>query len=319
MFEEFWKSLGGSFDKRWLVNAFGPALVFWGAGLWVWAQLVGLENALQRWQGVAAEARPFLGAAGLLLVFLTAVLLEAFEGAVLRFYEGYWPGWHGLAQRRARDLRQKQERRRVLRTKVAIDQAAPADRAELARLDSELAHRPRDPGRSMPSRMGDVLRTAEDYPRERYGLDPIVFWPRLFPQLSDSLRQALASAQDQLDLLLRLTTLAALHGVAWSVVAVACRRWVVLWWALPALPLAWLLWRSAAQAAVGYAALFRSAFDLHRFDVYQQLHWPPPVSPQTERAHGAELILFLLDGTGAGDVVYEQGDEQGNETEGGKQ
>lgn len=315
MFEEFWKSLGGSFDERWLLNTFGPALVFWGAGLWVWAQLVGLENALQLWRGYASEVRLFLGAAGLLLVFFTAVLLEAFEGAMLRFYEGYWPTWRALARRRARDLRRKQERRRVLRTKIAIDQATPADRAELARLDSDLAHRPRDPDRSMPTRLGDVLRTAEDYPRERYGLDPIVFWPRLFPQLSDPLRQALGSAQDQLDLLLRLATLTALHGLIWSIVVAAHGRWGVLWWTLPALPLAWLLWRSATRAAVGYTTLFRSSFDLHRFDVYRHMHWPPPTSPQTERAHGAELILFLLDGTGASNVVYEQNGEREGEGE----
>jgi hypothetical protein len=310
MFEEFWKSLGGSFDKRWLINTFGPALVFWGAGLWAWAQLVGLDNALQLWRGYAPQVHLFLGAAGLLLVFFTALLLEIFAGALLRFYEGYWPVWRGLARRRARDLRQKQERRRVLRTKVATDQATPADRAELAGLDSELAHRPRDPEQSRPSRLGDVLRTAEDYPRERYGLDPIVFWPRLFSQLSKPLRQALGTAQDQLDLSLRLATLAALHGIIWSVVAATCRQWAALWWALPALLLAWLVWRSSAQIATSYAMLFRSAFDLHRFDAYRRMHWPPPTSPLAEKARGAELILFLLDGTGAREVVYAQDDEQ---------
>ena len=310
MFEEFWKSLGGSFDKRWLINVFGPALVFWGGALWVWAQLTGLKTALAIWQGYAPEAQIFRGVAGLLLVFLTAILLESFAGGLLRFYEGYWPRRPRSAHRRAEDLRRKQERRRVLRTKVAIDQAAPADRTELARLDAELAHRPRDPGRSMPTRLGDVLRAAEDDPRERYGLDPTVFWPRLYPLLGDPLRAALGAAQDQLDLALRLATLAVLHGVIWSVVAAIRREWGVLWWTLPALALAWLLWRAAHPAAVSYAGLLRSAFDLHRFDVYESLHWPRPISPETERACGAELILFLSDGTGAREIVYVQDQEE---------
>jgi hypothetical protein len=310
MFEEFWKSLGGSFDKRWLVNTFGPALVFWGAGLWVWAQLTGLDAALKRWQGYAPEVQVFLGALGLLLVFFTATLLGAFEGSLLRLYEGCWPKWHRLARRRADNLNRKRNRRHLLRTKVVNDQANLAEQAELARLDSELAHRPHDPDRSMPTSIGDILRTAEDYPRQRYGLDPIILWPRLFPHLSDALREVLGQAQDQLDLVLRLATLAALHGVAWSIAAAVRGQWAVLWWTLPALPLAWLLWRSAPQASISYATLFRAAFDMHRFDVYESLHWPPPVSPETERAHGAELVLFLLDGAASKDVTYEQGDEK---------
>lgn len=310
MFEEFWKSLGGSFDKRWLVNVFGPALLFWGAGLWVWAQLTGLDAALQTWQGYAPEVRIFVGAAGLLLVFLTSLLLDGFAGSLLRFYEGYWPRWPRLAQRRADDLKRKQSRRHLLRTKVAIDQADSIEQAELARLDSELAHRPHDPDHSMPTRIGDILRTAEDYPRQRYGLDPITLWPRLFPHLSDPLREALGQTQDHLDLVLRLATLSALYGVIWSIVAAARGQWAVLWWTVPALPLAWLLWRSAPEFAISYASLFRSAFDLHRFDVYESMHWPPPTSPQAERAHGAELVIFLLDGTASEDITYERDDEE---------
>lgn len=304
MFAEFWKSLGGSFEKRWLTNLFGPALVFWGGGLWVWAQLTGTQSALKTWQGYATEEQIFYGAAGLLLVFFTAILIESFAATLLRLYEGYWPRWPGSARRRAADLREKQERRRVLRAKVVTGQATQADRAELARLDTELAHRPRDPERSMPTRLGDILRAAEDYARERYGLDPIIFWPRLFPQLSEALRQALGTAQDQLDLTLRLSTLTLLYGAIWSIVVIVQKQWGVLWWTLPALPLTWLFWRAAHQAATSYAGLFRSAFDLHRFDVYESLHWPPPTSPETEKAQGAELILFLNEGTGGGEVVY---------------
>jgi hypothetical protein len=72
----------------------------------------------------------------------------------------------------------------------------------------------------------------------------------------------------------------------------------------PALPIAWLLWRSAHQIAMGYAGLLRSSFDLHRFDVYEALHWPKPTSPEAEREQGVELTLYLLDGIGAEDVVY---------------
>jgi hypothetical protein len=313
MFTELWKSLGGSFDKPWLRNLFIPALVFWGAGLWVWAQITGAEQALETWNGYSPAEQVFLGATGLLIVFFTTILLEAFEGPLLRFYEGYWLYWTGLAQRRKVGLEEKQQRRRALRAKVANGQATLVERAELSRLDTDLDHRPRDPDRSMPTHLGDILRTAEDYVRDRYGLDPIVFWPRLFPHLGESLREALGATQDQLDLALRLATLSGLYGIVWSVVVALNRAWLVLWWTLPALPIAWLLWRSAHQVAMSYVGLFRGGFDLHRFDVYEAMHWPKPTSPQKEKAHGAELTLYLLSGTGAKDIAYTDEEEESNE------
>lgn len=306
MFTEFWKSLGGSFDKRWLINAFGPALVFWGAGLWVWAQMVGPAQAIAVWNALDATARVFVGAAGLLLVFFTALLLEAFEGGLLRFYEGYWPRRPRAARRRAADLERKLQRRHELRTRLVSPEApiTPQERAELARLNSELAHRPAEPGRSMPTRLGDILRTAEDYPRDRYGLDPITFWPRLYPHLGDSLREALGEVQDQLDLTLRLNTLIIVYGVVWSAIVTFCGRWPVLVWTLPALLLAWPLRRAADQAASSYGELFRAAFDLHRFDAYEKMHWPKPTSPKGEKEHGEKLLLYLQSGRLVEDISY---------------
>jgi hypothetical protein len=128
-----------------------------------------------------------------LIVFFTTILLDAFEGPLLRLYEGYWLFWTGLPGRRKRTLEDKLERRRELRARVATNRATLAEKAELSRIDTELAHRPRDPERSMPTRLGDILRTGEDYARERYGLDPIVLWPRLFPHLGETLREALGA------------------------------------------------------------------------------------------------------------------------------
>lgn len=304
MFTELWKSLGGSFEGPWLRNLFIPALVFWGAGLWVRVQITGVEQALESWNAFTTEEQIFLGAAGLLIVFFTTVLLEAFEGPLLRLYEGYRLFWTGLAGRRQAGLKEKKRRRRELRARVAAGQAGVVERAELARLDTELAHRPRDPGRSMPTHLGDILRSGEDYPRNRYGLDPIVLWPRLFPHLGEALRGALGNTQEQLDLALRLATLAVVYGAVGSIVVALNGAWWVLWWTLPALPIAWLLWRSAHPIAIGYAGLLASAFDLHRFDVYDDLHWPKPTSPRTERARGVELTLYLLEGSGAGEILY---------------
>lgn len=295
MFTELWKGLGGAFDKRWLLHVFSPALLFWGAGLWVWMQLQDLSEVLKLWQSYATETQFFYGIAGFLLVVFTALLLESFTGSLLRFYEGYWPWGQRAAQRRAKSLRKKQTRQQTLRAKLVSDEITSQERVELGRLADHLRHRPQEPESSMPTQLGDILRAAEDYPRQHYGLDPIILWPRIYPQLSDSLREALGATQAQLDLALRLTTLASLYGLTWSIVVAFSRAWLVLTWTLPAFPLAWLFWRSAHPAAVSYAGLFRSAFDLHRGDVYAALRWPKPTSPAEEMAQGQRLMLYLTD------------------------
>jgi hypothetical protein len=295
MFTELWKSLGGSFDKRWLLYAFGPALLFWGGGLWVGMQMWGLSEALHIWQNYTTETQFFYGVAGFLLVVLTALLLEAFEGAILRVYEGYWPWIQALADRRAAELREKRDQLRELRRKLVNGEITSKERARLGRLNAHLRHRPKNPERSMPTYLGDILRTAEDYPRERYGLDPIVIWPRIYPHLSETLREALGATQEHLDLALRLATLMLLYGIVWSLVVAFLGAWLVLTWTLPALLLAWLLWRSAHPAAISYAGLFRSAFDLHRGDIYEALRWPKPRTPREEVETGERLMLYLVD------------------------
>jgi hypothetical protein len=315
MFTELWKSLGGSFDKRWLLYAFGPALLFWGAGLWVWMQIYGLSEALQLWQSYALETQFFYGIAAFLLVVLTALLLEAFEGGILRAYEGYWPWIQAWANRRAAGLCEMRAKQMELRRKLVTGELTSRERAELGRLNARLRHRPKEPQRSMPTYLGDILRTAEDYPRERYGLDPIVLWPRLYSHLSETLREALGATQEQLDLALRLTTLMLLYGIIWSLVAAFSQAWWVFSWTLPALPLAWLVWRSAHPAAISYAGLFRSAFDLHRGDVYEALRWPKPSSPQEEVAAGERLMLYLVDHVSPDGMSYADTEESTSDSD----
>ena len=68
----------------------------------------------------------------------------------------------------------------------------------------------------------------------------------------------------------------------------------------------------ATQAAATYGDLLRAAFDLHRFDLYQALHWPLPPSWKAEKpapagqapTYGQALSQFLYRGLGVQDVVY---------------
>jgi hypothetical protein len=319
MFQGLWKELGQGFGRRWLLTVFGPALLFWGTCLLVYVNVRGWVEALTWWESRVTSVQTALTAGALALVVFTAILLEQFTTPIARLFEGYWPWplrWLALwlSSRRGEGLCEKQRRFSQLKVKELRGQATDKDRAEALSLDAELGHRPPDPALAMPTALGDVLRAAEDYPRRRYGLDPVVTWPRLYPSLDEALKGALAEARSNMDALLRVTILSLIFTIVWGLWLGMARHilllaWVVVWGLIVAL----LGYVGATQAAATYGDLLRAAFDRHRFDMYQALHWPLPPSWKAEKpapmgqapTHGQVLSQFLYRGLGVQDVVYD--------------
>jgi hypothetical protein len=329
MFEGLWKELGEGFGKRWLLTVFGPALLFWGACLLVYVDLTGWVEALTWWESRVPSVQTALLAGALAVVAFTAILLEQLTTPIARLFEGYWPWplrWlaRWLSRRRGEGLKKKQQRFSQLKLKELPAQATDKDRAEALRLDAELGHRPPDPALAMPTALGDVLRAAEDYPRRRYGLDPVVTWPRLYPSLGETLRGALAETRSNMDVLLRVTTLSLIFAIGWGIGLGIARHTLLLAGVVAGgLAIALLSCVGATQAAAVYGDLLRAAFDLHRFDLYQSLHWPLPSSWQAEKpapagqapTHGQALSEFLYRGLGVQDVVYEHPSARHSEPE----
>jgi hypothetical protein len=50
------------------------------------------------------------------------------------------------------------------------------------------------------------------------------------------------------------------------------------------------------SAGSNYSELLRTAFDLHRFSLYQALHLPLPTFPDSEVLQGKALSLYLKRG-----------------------
>ncbi|CCH34353.1 hypothetical protein ABZ816_11040 [Actinosynnema sp. NPDC047251] len=105
---------------------------------------------------------------------------------------------------------------------------------------------PQPPGDVRPTRMGNVVRAAEQHPSTRYGLDAVVMWTRLQPVLPKEFADAVKDAKVSVDLLLTMAVFAPLFGVP------------VTWWLVWRLPrieglAAWLT--VVAVAVVGYALL----------------------------------------------------------------
>lgn len=134
-----------------------------------------------------------------------------------------------------------------------------------------------------------MLRAAEGLPGDKYGLDAVICWPRLWLVLPGDARTELAHARAGLD--------AAVSACAWAVLFLAFTPWVP--WApavtLLVAPVAYHGW--VVPRAGQFGDLVEAAFDVYRPALYAALRWPLPETPAAERVAGAAVTDYLWRGS----------------------
>jgi hypothetical protein len=327
----FWTGLGGELSKHWITKILTPAFAFWlGALAAIWwhthaagvaengwgAELSATAAAIESLSGLN---QALLVVGGLLAVTGSAVVVERLTTPAMRFLEGYWRrprrlrawlvGRHVDRRRHWKStvdelaLRQRlgtlsvaefleledpttpPARKTVLRRARATGFDA-AMAAELSRGQSILRRTPRQDAMIMPTRLGNILRAAERRPLEKYGLDAVVCWYALWQVLPDALRTDLTTARSTMDKAVRLW-LWGLLFVVWT---------PFTWWSLAVAVLvpAATYTGSMLAAARGFGEWTVTAFDLHRFALYDGLRVPRPVTPEQERQVTGPLVTDLL-------------------------
>lgn len=296
MLDKFWESLGEGLGDQWIKTLIHPGLLFWGVGLiaWIGRQDDGWQALLDLWHGLGSLEAQVAMLVGLLLVLsASSVGMRWAQWPLLRLMEGYWPGkvrtW--AARRLQKKHRQIDDRWQTLQQQFEGRQwehLSVEARTEYLRLDRELMyHYPTNTKEILPTALGNRLRAAEQYPQTHYGLDGIIVWPRLWPLLPDPVQEAITSSRQALDEAVRL--------FGWGLLTALWGLWA--WWAVPlGLGLAVAAWFRALHTAEVYGDLIRTAFDLHRFALYEALRWPPPSDSDTERAYGEQLTAYLFRG-----------------------
>ncbi|MPZ82153.1 MAG: hypothetical protein GEV28_17850 [Actinophytocola sp.] len=158
--------VSGRTDQRFLGTLLFPSFILLtGIGSLVVTQ-IGWAHTLTWWSALDGSRRVLLVAAAVTATFLIVLLLAVRLRTLVRFFEGQWP------EPLATLGRKRQERRRARTT------------------DFEKRYYLFPTESLMPTRLGNVLRAAEDYPHsnDRYGMDSAFFWPRLYSVLPDSFR-----------------------------------------------------------------------------------------------------------------------------------
>ncbi|MFI6908833.1 hypothetical protein ACIBKY_46755 [Nonomuraea sp. NPDC050394] len=143
----------------------------------------------------------------------------------------------------------------------------------------------------LPTRLGNVIRAAEFYPIQRYGISLINVWPRLYKILpravADDVEDSRATMEFLLVLCLWLVGFAVVSPLlAWSFGT--SPPWALMVFAT-ALLFAYWAYLSALPAAAEYGEHLRAAFEVHRFDLLRQLRLPLP--PDERREHDQWRLL----------------------------
>jgi hypothetical protein len=248
-----------------------------------------------------------------LAVFILALTLQPFQLALVRLLEGYWGS--SLAARMLSRLAAMPRQRRLaaeVEISTRFRRLRPPEVQGLG-VDEQLealheyrrnvrakekANRvrlryPRDLDRVMPTSLGNALRSFEDTAGQRYGLETVPAFRRLYPLLPPPLVKTYGGYRLQLDtgagLCVAFVLMAGVSGAAllgdgwWMLVPGAC---VVL---------AWLTYRGAITSAFLMGGSVVTAFDLHRHDLVAALRYPLPPDPALEYAFNLRLSDWLRD------------------------
>jgi hypothetical protein len=291
---KFLEGLGSQLVEQWAANLLTPAFVFWLGGLVAWIQKFGWNNWQQWFTQLVEPLQIAVLVASLLLVAASAFVIQQLDLVVLRWFEGYWPTWMNplrqrlLKQQQSRVQRLEQRWQELAARRDQTGSLTATELDEFVNIDFQLRQVPAQPDLLMPTKLGNILRAAESHSANKYGLDAIICWPRLWLVLPDTVKKELQETRSNLNTAARIW----LWGILFSVWGI----WAV--WAIPiSLLVALFAHHWMLNAAATYGDLLESAFDLYRLELYKALYLPLPINPAHERQLGRQLTEYLWRGS----------------------
>lgn len=313
MQSKFLETFSGKLAESWFTTLLTPAFTFWIGGLGIVIYKMGwqkFQNCFQPFLKQIPETMQItLLVGGLLIVTISAFVIQRFDLTILKFLEGYWPS--GMSQLRKLMVRQQKqlwknakEKRKNIR--IQLDglekklQESSGTREldednyfslqeQFVQLDLQLMHFPTSSNLIMPTKLGNILRSSEMYSSNRYGIDAVICWPRIWLILPDNVKQELQEARANLN--------ASARNLIWSILFLICWTPFAYWAAIIGLLAIRINYVWLIDAAIIYADLIRSVFDLHRQDLYKSLRLPQPNDPNEEKKLGKQLTQYLWRGS----------------------
>jgi len=337
--KDFINKLGSNF----VVSAFVPSLAFVAMAIVVFKPIVppDLLNSVQN------TFEPF-GQSGILLLALTVILgftLSNLNTSIYKILEGYsllarFPLGRNRQLRKFNKLKQQLET--VENEITQMEQSAKPDEDHLSRLEdlryyiaSEMNLRfPLKEEAILPTAFGNMLRAAEAYSADRYGIDAVRLWPRLIHVIPDSYYEKVEQSNNGLAFLINCSILSLLFGflcmlasgyqyLVWQLALqdktevlyfvrinypsrVYCERiyiygviFVVM------LVFSFVFYKGSFPIVMQYGNMIRSSFDLFRFQLLKQLNLDLPKDLDQERDLWSKISEFIAIGEHRGTLSFE--------------
>lgn len=236
-----------------------------------------------------------------LMTALVAYFLNALNLPIIRFFEGYPFVDSGIGlgnfflklhQDHFLDLRD----RSIELEKMSVhkfNEVNTTDPIEIKYqrewsqiLTKRAFHYPSNVGRVAPTRLGNVIASAEDQPYYLYKMDTVVLWPLLIPLLTkEGFSKFVQEEKGYFDFLLNSLVIVACLGL--EIIGIETYQqvgefissgvyqlmnWVRIGLEMIAFSIAcWLLYQLSIQGAMGWGLSIRTAFHLYRHKLHQEL------------------------------------------------
>jgi hypothetical protein len=275
----------GQLDRRFILNALFPTLVLSLALILAFSAATGgVSDAIASWNSADSIVKTVLVIAWIALVFVVANVVANGALWVIRLFEGYAApaSWFATTARRHQ-----------------LECAASLLERDADDFEFRFPPYPRelDDRHVAPTKLGNVLLSAELYSMDRYGVDSVRVWPRLYHLVPEDLRVSMAAARESMEFLLVVSLFAAVYTFIASVALLVADGPIP--WFLASLGGGTVVAVVAYFAALGPASIYgdhiRAAYDLHRLELIAALGLPRPATLAEERRIWRDAIR-LLDG-----------------------
>lgn len=281
MFSMF-SAVSGHFTRGLVFGAFLPILLFVAAASPIVVFLAGTGNVDLTPVELWSDKTTILS---IIVVTLTG-LIYSLNNPLIRFYEGYPWRRSAFGRRRERTYREQLAKAKALQTRLTAAREGVAGSVDKRRVQRALNEVSRHivsafPTQDMvlPTRLGNVIRSFEEYPRRQYGISAIPLWPRLVAKIEKEYAAVTDETKMSFDFFLNssflasvLATLAALAGVKAGIDAGHAKASAA--WILPSLGfvlVAYGCYVASINAAAAWGVQVKGAFDLYRLPLLQQL------------------------------------------------
>jgi hypothetical protein len=337
--KNFFDKIGSAF----FISSFIPSLGFLMIATFIFDPII--PAALR--QRLQATFEP-LDQAGILLIISAILLgytLTSLKEFHYRLFQGYyWPFNLSLLRKRQKN-RASKLRKKLGILKEQVDESIKHNskcidslQDEYYRLEAQYQRNyPSELDKVLPTSFGNIMRAAEYYPAERYGIDKTVIWPRLLEVIPESYHNKIEQSDNSLTFIIN----CAILSIAMAILCIKASIYQVIFLYLAkngqsnlvyfipvqagtkaeriyiertglylvgsmiAIGIAAILCYISVQVAKSYGNMVCSAFDMFRFELLGRFKQEIPTDSDTEYDLWKKISEFISIGESAGPLPFE--------------